>query len=240
MEIKISLRPVAVNLALVALVFSLSGCASSSIDLTPTKSQAPVANPHPTELLRVFGTVASSFSIRIFTDTLSSAPKCRREINWLEGAYSPIEVWSEVTVHRTGDQYEAIIPIDQYKEGMCRWNLFSIDFYITDKNGVSSDSATTYGLGLPRNTGPIPFIWVNEPGKIDAYVDDPRFPGVQKLPTITERCGEAVFEVPLNNNAKTSDKHITCPYISPQIDPVINDEAKEVHLNIAKLRPHQR
>lgn len=225
MEKENNLRAIGVAAAL-ALIVSLCSCGSGpgTQDLSPTSSEAPVINSHPVKVVRVFGTVAASFSIRIFGQFLSSAPVCRRTVSLLAGAKSPIGVWSELTVHRTGDQYETLVALDRYAEGTCGWHARLIAFYISDQNGISTDGEAQ-GLGLPGNTGPIPFIWVEEPGKIDPLVSDPTHPGLQMLPTITVRCREGEFPDP--PHAKT----LYCNEISPPISAVIDDEARRVHLN---------
>jgi hypothetical protein len=232
LEIGISLRSIRVAAGLV-LIVSLSSCGSGVFgtkDLSPTGSEAPVVNPHPVKLVRVFGTVDPSFSIRIFALFLSSAPQCRRLLDWWEGVYSPMGVWSESTVQRTGNRYEALVALDEYREGKCGWNPYSIAYYISNHYGVSSYGPAK-GLRLPPNTGPIPFIWVNGPGKRDILVADPTHPGVQTLPTITEQCGE--------DQQVGESERIVCPDLSPRIIAVINEEAKEVHLNLAEWRPRQ-
>jgi hypothetical protein len=214
-----------------AVILSLASCGSGisgARGLAPTKSEAPVLNSHRKLLVRIFGNVDRSFSVRIFALYLSSAPECRRAMNLLEGAYSPIGVWTELTVHRTRNQYEALVALDRYREGKCRWNARLIAFYITDQNGIATEGSAL-GLELPGNTGPIPFIWVQEPGKEDILVADPTHPGVQTLPTITVRCREG--------DSVDSPRHklLYCLDISPRITAVINDEANKVHLNILRV-----
>lgn len=216
------------GLALIVTLVSCRSGISGAKGLAPTKSEAPVLNSRPKMLVRIFGTVDTSFTIRIFALFLSSAPECRRTVSLLEGAYSPIGAWTELTVHRTKDQYEGLVALDRYREGKCGWNARLIAFYVTDQNGISTEGDAP-GLGLPRNTGPIPFIWVQEPGKEDILVADPAHPGLPTLPTITVRCREG------DSVDSPRRKILYCLDISPRITAVVNDEAKEVRLNVLRL-----
>jgi len=204
------------------LLGSLSSCESQ--DLSPTKSQAPVPNPHPTKVVRVHGTIDPSLSLEISTQYMSSAPRCSRTINWLEGVSDPISVWSESVVQRSDDQYEASVIIDRYQEGSCGWYPSAIGFYVTNRNGAATFHSEWKQGSAHEGAGPQQLVWIHTLGKGGSLEVDVRTGGVARLVPFEVGCVELV---------STGLTRLNC--YSPRGIPAISEDATEVHVDLRDL-----
>lgn len=99
-------------------------------------------NPHPTRVIRVFGTMDQSLSVKVKTlyETRGGACGIRSDnliAGWIEGVATPRLIWGGSKVERTGDHYEAHVAIDRFAD-KCGWYPRFIGFQISNQENLTT------------------------------------------------------------------------------------------------------
>jgi hypothetical protein len=83
----------------------------------------PVLNDHPTDLLRLSGSIPDGFSVQVVTRYQTTNPKYQVSANWLEnfGTYAPRVVNIDTPVEEKTGTYETNVPLDRFKPGDAQW-----------------------------------------------------------------------------------------------------------------------
>ena len=208
--------------ALAALItVAMSSCEAK--DTVPTRSEAPVANAHPTKFVRVRGHIDPSLSMLIATQYASSSPQCRRTMNWIEGVVSPVIAWHHEAVHRLGDQYEATVAFDGYEPGRCDWYPLLIGFLIRRQDGVATGLFKGTDQVTKHIDGPQSTVWLEIPGKSE--FTDPANKAFRSLAPFAIVCREVL---------ERGAKGLWCEDPEAQRHPVplITDEATEINVDV--------
>ena len=218
------LRPL-LYVILPALSFVAGTTSGASQDVAPKGSDVPVANVHPLKAFRLHGHIDPTLSIEVSTQYLSSVEKCRRAPNIfgaIEGAFGPLSVWVHSDLHRTGNEYDAMVIIDRYVEGRCRWYPYAVGFFIKTSDGVTTGQFETDGHGTRHIDRAVPVIWVNTPGKGDRLSIDLAIKGAKSLPALEIGCREV---------AESGVKGLLCDRQRPSMTAVITEDATDVDVS---------
>ena len=111
-------------------LFCCSGC-----------SRDPVENPHPTRVVRIFGAIDPSLSIKVKTLYVTIACGVRNDnlvVGWIEGGSTPRSVWSESSLQKVGDIYQANVAMDRFIDDKCDWHPEAIGFQISNQEGLTT------------------------------------------------------------------------------------------------------
>jgi hypothetical protein len=215
------------QLAISAAALALSAC---------SKSESPVVNPNPVKLLRVHGTADSSMSIRIGTQYFSSNPQCRRRrhpfnvASYLEGiGPSPVFVWAESEVARSGDSYEATVAIDHFQEGKCGWYPFVVAFQITNRDGLTYGQVPSGKQATEVVSPSGSMIWINTLGRGDPRVVSPHTTGSSFFPPKQVECRAS------HSSSGAFDPLMCIPTKSLGKSSTISEEVKEAKLDFIDL-----
>lgn len=119
---------------------------------------SPAQNDKPTKFLRVFGSKSPSLSIQIFATYLAANSDCNNRTNWPLTVSLPRSVSIEMPVKESSDSYEAIVQLDNFQEGPCKWLPFSIE-YTLKKGDIL--------LNMP--VPPVTLVWIASLGNTNSW-----------------------------------------------------------------------
>ena len=117
-------------------------------------SRDPVDNPHPTRVVRIFGAIDQSLSIKVKTLYMTRGIACAvRDDNlvagWIEGVATPRSVWSESSLQKVGDIYQAYVAMDRFIDDKCHWHPEAIGFQVSNQEGLTTgESSPLFGQPL--------------------------------------------------------------------------------------------
>jgi len=183
-----------------------------------------VVNAHPARVLRVFGTVDPSLTIKVRTSYFNFEGKCRQKNDVPEGGPESRPAWVESRVVRSGDSYDTQVVYDYFQDGTCHWYPYEVMFQVTNLDGLTTGyfstviNATTHVADTRHIAAPSTMIWINPPGTADS----PGHVAARSLAPLDVDCREHRWP---GGDANSLD----CPVTTSSL---ISQEATEVRLNL--------
>lgn len=118
-------------------------------------SKEPVNNPHPTRVVRIFGAIDRSLSIKVKTLYQSTACGIRSDdwvAGWIEGVSTPRSIWAESRLQKVGDVYQAYVAMDLFIDDKCHWYPKAVGFQISNRENLTTGE---HNLFYGYVTGPV-------------------------------------------------------------------------------------
>jgi hypothetical protein len=107
----------------------------------------------PSRFLRVSGRIDPRLGVELLDEFQSSEESCRVTIDGFAGAYADQIYRSSVALRRSGEGFEADVPLDLVAPGECRWRVWGVSYVVT-KDGRVHD------VPIP----PTPLVWFQADG----------------------------------------------------------------------------
>jgi hypothetical protein len=189
---------------LIIVTLVITGCGN-------LENHSPVPNAKPKNLLHVFGEKSSSLSVEIVGKYQAANSDCDSHTNWPMTVSLPRVVSVEIPVKESAESYEALVPLDYFEEGSCKWLPFSIN-YTVKKGDVA--------LNMP--IPPVPLVWIATPGNTNSWMARE---GAHSLPT---------FDVSCQQYTRDNKTNIACNV--PLGKYSLWNDAKEIHANFMERR----
>ena len=128
-------------------------------------SRDPVENPNPTRVVRIFGAIDQSLSIKVMTLYVTRGIACAVRddnlvVGWIEGGATPRSVWAASSLQKVGDVYQANVAMDRFVDDKCHWSPQAIGFQVSNQEGLTTGEVSRrFGYVV----GPEPILTVTSP-----------------------------------------------------------------------------
>ena len=166
----------------------------------------PTKNDRPEKLLHISGRKSSTLSVKIIAVYMTANPDCKKDVNWPMSVYLNRNVKVEIPVVESADNYEAVVPLDMFQQGECKWLPFSVN-YVVNKGDIA--------LKMP--IPPVTLVWIATPGNTDSW--------------FAQRGTQTILPFDVSCQQYTENKNMYLGCDTPLGHYVMGDDATKLNVN---------